>query len=95
MQQELKKSTLKTLNAEERAHQMDQLLAEEEGKVVLLEKELSTLREKQFKKAQEVHDFKKSQQNMEAEIQVWIILDALYACIYIQYTHDSAAVICI
>lgn len=47
MQEEMKKSTLKTLTAEEKAHQMDQLLAEEEEKLSILEKEISVQREKQ------------------------------------------------
>lgn len=49
MQSELKKSTQRTLTAEERAHQMDQLLAEEEGHTAALERELATLREKQVR----------------------------------------------
>lgn len=70
MQEEHKKSILKTLSAEERAHKMDQLLAEEESKVDQLEKAVAVHREKQFKKAQELHDLKRKKQNMEAEIQV-------------------------
>lgn len=50
MQEELKKSTQKTLTAEERAHQMDRLLAEEEEKVAALEKELSSQREKMVRR---------------------------------------------
>ena len=49
MQEELKKSTQKTLTAEEQAHQMDRLLAEEEEKVAALEKDLSVQREKQVR----------------------------------------------
>ena len=70
MQQELKQSTVKMLTAEEKAHKMDQLLAEEEAKVAMMEKEITTLRDKQFKKAQIFHDLKKSRQNLESEIQV-------------------------
>ena len=69
MQQELKKSTQKTLNSEERAQNMDQILAEEEAKVVMLEKEVTTLREKQFKHAQEVFEIKRKDTTMQAEIQ--------------------------
>lgn len=69
MQQELKKSTQKTLNSEERAQNMDQILAEEESKVAMLEKELTTLREKQFKHAQEVFELKRKDTTMQAEIQ--------------------------
>ena len=47
MQQELKKSTQKMLSAEERAQEMDQLLAEEEERVDQLERELRKTREKQ------------------------------------------------
>ena len=50
MQQELKHSTQKTWSAEERAHQMDQLLGDEEAHVTQLEKELAALREKQVGK---------------------------------------------
>ena len=47
MQTELQKSTEKTLTSEERAQQMDQLLAGEEERVAQLEKELARLRERQ------------------------------------------------
>ena len=47
MQSELQKSTQKTLTSEEKAHQMDQLLAGEEERVAQLEKELARLRERQ------------------------------------------------
>ena len=50
MQEELKKSTKKTLTAEERAHQMDRMLVDEEEKVAALEKELSLQREKMVSK---------------------------------------------
>ena len=69
MQQELKKSTHKTLSAEERAQNMDQILAEEESRVTLLEREIATLREKQFKNAQEVFELKQKETTMQAEIQ--------------------------
>lgn len=51
MQEELKKSTKKTLTAEERAHQMDRMLADEEEKVKALEKELGLQREKMVSKS--------------------------------------------
>ena len=70
MQQELKKSTFKTLTAEEKAHKMDQLLSEEEARVASIEKEISSAQEKQFKRAQELKEVTTQQQNVEAEIQV-------------------------
>lgn len=47
MQQELKKSTQKSLTSEERAYQMDLLLSEEDGRLKTLEKELEVQRDKQ------------------------------------------------
>lgn len=47
MQEELKTSTKKTLSAEERAHQMDEVLSSEEAKLAQLEKEVALQREKQ------------------------------------------------
>lgn len=70
MQEEYKKSIQKTLSAEDRAHKMDQLLAEEESIVQQLEKELSTKRDKKFNNTQQLHDIKREKQNYEAEIQV-------------------------
>ena len=70
MAEEHKKAIQKTLSAEERAYKMDQILAEEEIKVKKLEKELSVLRDKQFKKNQDLHEVKRKKQNIEAEIQV-------------------------
>lgn len=70
MQQELKKATLKTLSAEEKAHKLDQLLSEEEAKIAATEKDISIAQEKQFKRSQELKDAKKQQQSKEAEIQV-------------------------
>lgn len=72
MQEELKKTTLKTLSAEDKAHKIDQLLAEEEAKVALIEKEISIAQEKQFKKAQELKQASLARQNKEAEIQVHV-----------------------
>ena len=69
MQQDLKKSTQKTLSSEERAQRMDQLLAEEEDKISHLENQLSDLREKQFKHAQQVFELKQKETTMQAEIQ--------------------------
>lgn len=69
LQQELKKSTQKTLSAEERAQQMDQMLLDEEASVKQLEKELSILRERQFKHAQELFELKRQDTTMQAEIQ--------------------------
>ncbi len=68
MQQELKKSTKKTLSAEERAQNMDQILADEESRVAILEKEVVTLREKQFKHVQDVFELKRKETTMQAEI---------------------------
>ena len=81
MQQELKKSTLKTLTAEEKAHKMDQLLSEEEARVTGIEKDISTAQEKQFKRAQELKEVKTKQQNVEAEIQVQSLEFKQYTCI--------------
>ena len=47
MQEELKTSTKKTLSAEERAHQMDEVLSNEEEKLAQLEKEVALQRDKQ------------------------------------------------
>ena len=47
MQEELKTFTKKTLSAEERAHQMDEVLSSEEAKLVQLEREVTLEREKQ------------------------------------------------
>ena len=69
LQQELKKGTQKTLSAEERAQQMDQMLNDEEATVRQLEKELSALRERQFKHAQELFELKRQETTMQAEIQ--------------------------
>ena len=69
LQHELKKSTQKTLTSEERAQQMDQMLSEEESAVRQLEKELSVMRERQFKHAQELFDLKRQETTMQAEIQ--------------------------
>lgn len=69
LQHELKKNTQKTLSAEERAQQMDQMLSEEEATVKQLEKELSVMRERQFKHAQELFDLKRQETTMQAEIQ--------------------------
>ncbi len=68
MQQELKKSTKKTLSSEERAQNMDQILADEESRVAILEKEVVTLREKQFKHVQELFELKRKETTMQAEI---------------------------
>ena len=70
MQQELKKTTLKTLTAEEKAHTLDQLLAEEETMIASIEKEISVAQEKLFKITQESKEAKRLQTNREAEIQV-------------------------
>lgn len=70
MQEEHKKAILKTLSAEDRAHKMDQLLAQEEATVQQLEKELTIKREKKFKQTQQLQEVKKKKQNVEAEIQV-------------------------
>ena len=69
MQQELKKATQKTLTAEEQAHRIDQILAEEERNVVHLEKELAQLKDKQFTRAQEHFELKRKENSMEAELQ--------------------------
>ncbi len=69
MQQELKKSTQKTLSSEERAQNMDQILVNEESRVVAMEKELALLRDKQFKHTQEVFELKQKDTIMQAEIQ--------------------------
>lgn len=68
MQLELKKAMQKTLSAEEQAHRVDQLLAEEENHVTRLEKELSLLKEKQFARAQELFELKRKEGSMEAEL---------------------------
>ena len=48
---------------------MDEMLSQEEGTVRQLEKELSTLRERQFKHAQELFELKQKETTMQAEIQ--------------------------
>lgn len=47
MQEELKRSTQKVLSAEERAQEIDSMLAEEEERVQQLEKDIAKMREKQ------------------------------------------------
>ena len=47
LQNEVQKSINKMLTAEERAHQMDLLLAQEEEKIKSLERELENLRDSQ------------------------------------------------
>lgn len=68
MQHELKKATQKTLSSEEQAHRIDEILAEEERNVVHLEKELATLKERQFTRAQELFELKRKEGSMEAEL---------------------------
>lgn len=68
MQLELKRATQKTLSAEEQAHKVDQLLAEEENYVTQLEKELSNLKEKQFARAQQLFELKQKEGSMEATL---------------------------
>lgn len=68
MQLELKRATQKTLSAEDQAHKIDQLLAEEENSIARLLKELSQLKEKQFACAQELFEFKRKDGSMEAEL---------------------------
>ena len=48
---------------------MDQMLNDEESTVRQLEKEVSTLRERQFKHAQELFELKRQETTMQAEIQ--------------------------
>lgn len=55
MQEELKRSTEKTLSAEERAQQMDQMLLDEEARVAQLEKEMAAYREKQVRMILSMH----------------------------------------
>ena len=55
MQEELKQSTEKTLSAEERAQQMDQMLSDEEARVAQLEKEMAAYREKQVRVILSMH----------------------------------------
>jgi UDP-glucose:O-linked fucose beta-1,3-glucosyltransferase len=69
MAEEHKKSVQKTLSSEERAHKMDEILAEEESQVKKLEKEISLQREKQFKLTQKLNEEKRKKENVEAEIQ--------------------------
>ena len=47
LQEELKRSTQKVLSAEERAQEIDSMLAEEEERVQQLEKDIAKMREKQ------------------------------------------------
>ena len=100
MQEELKKSTKKTLTAEEQAHQVDRMLADEEEKVKALEKELGLQREKmvsksseekddslfmmQFKKEQELFEVKKKETNTQAGIQVLLNL-----CVYRELSQNN------
>ena len=57
MQEELKRSTQKTLSAEERAQQMDQMLSDEEARIAQLEKEMAALREKQVRMTLSMHPY--------------------------------------
>ena len=68
MQQELKKATQKTLTAEEQAHRIDEILAEEERNIVHMEKDLSQMKEKQFTRAQDLFELKRKESSMESEL---------------------------
>lgn len=68
MQMELKRSTEKTLSAEEHAHNVDQHLAQEESRIARMQKELSQLKEKQFIHAQEIFELKRKDGSMDAEL---------------------------
>ncbi len=68
MQMELKKATQKTLSSEEYAHQVDQILTEEENRVEFQERDLANLRKKQFTHAQKLFDLKRRETSMNAEI---------------------------
>ena len=59
-----------SLTAEERAHRMEEMLSEEERQQREIETELKNLRDMQFKKSQELHDYRVNEKNIEAEIQV-------------------------
>lgn len=77
MQEEFQKSIQKALSAEDKAHKMDQMLAQEEVTVQQLEKELALKRDKKFKCTQQLHEIKRKKQNIEAEIQVSYVLHHL------------------
>ena len=68
MQLELKRTTQKTLSAEENAQKIDQILAQEEHSLGRLLKELSQLKEKQFARAQELFELRRKESSMEAEL---------------------------
>lgn len=92
MQEELKKTTMKTLSAEEKAHKIDQVLAEEEAKVAAVEKEIAIAQEKQFKKAQELKQASIAKQNKEAEIQVKTEIKTQYKGIHMYISIYRAVV---
>ena len=68
--EKLKVVTESELSAEERAARMDELLQEEEKRQHEIDVELKRLRDIQFKKAQELHEARTKERNLEAEIQV-------------------------
>lgn len=69
MQLGLKKSIKETLTAEQRAQQLDDMLAQEEYNVVQLKRTLDQLGEKQFASSQECYELKTKAKTMTAELE--------------------------
>jgi hypothetical protein len=67
-----------TLSAEEHNQRMEELLAHENNRLKSVQRQLETMREVQFKKAQELHEVKQKEANSEGEIQVIIIAKLMY-----------------
>ncbi|XP_065888087.1 coiled-coil domain-containing protein 39-like [Dysidea avara] len=69
LDEELHKKAESTLTSEGRAEEMDKLLLEEETRITQLSKELEKIRDKEFKRLQEVSNYKQEEQNCSDEIQ--------------------------
>ncbi|XP_041355046.1 coiled-coil domain-containing protein 39-like [Gigantopelta aegis] len=67
--EKLKLASDSSLSAEERAKRMEDILSEEEHQQWAIEADLKNLRDMQFKKTQELHDYRVHEKNIEAEIQ--------------------------
>jgi lipase chaperone LimK len=76
--EKLKIATESTLSAEERAAQMDELMADEEKRQIEIDQDLKKLRTQLFKKTQELHEAKTNERNIEAEIQVRLFTSEIF-----------------
>ena len=84
----LKFATESTLSAEERAAQMDEMMAKEEHIQSELETELKRLRDLQFRTTQELHRAHTEERNTEAEIQVITCLTLVLLTCLLLFFHS-------